>query len=200
MVEYAKKHSNLNSMEIEQLDIATEEIPSEYLDRFDHIFAFFVMHMVQDTRQAFRNMHKMLQPGGSIFLTFLEQTTIDDPIDKLSKNPEWSKYGLEDSISPHYYSANPRQEWENDLKETGFQNYRFFEDSDTFEFFGDEFDNLTLSLCVFLPNVPEKKQEDFKKIFRKLTREGKTIEIANREGTEIIKYNYKLCTILAWKA
>ncbi|XP_074042473.1 juvenile hormone acid O-methyltransferase isoform X3 [Leptinotarsa decemlineata] len=199
MVDYARKNSILPTMKIEQLDITTKQLPSQYINRFDHIFGFFLMHMVKDPKRAFLNMDKMLQPGGSIFLTFLEQTSIDDPIDKLSKNPEWSKYGLEDSISPHYYSANPRQEWENDLKETGFQDYKFFEDSDNFEFFGDEFDNLTLSLCVFLPNIPEEKQKDFKKIFRKLTREGKTIEIDYREGKEIIKYDYKLCTILAWK-
>nr|XP_023028333.1 uncharacterized protein LOC111516398 isoform X2 [Leptinotarsa decemlineata] len=47
MINYARKNSVLPWMEFGQLDIAAEQVPLEYLNRFDHIFGFFVMHMVR---------------------------------------------------------------------------------------------------------------------------------------------------------
>ncbi|XP_074042471.1 juvenile hormone acid O-methyltransferase isoform X1 [Leptinotarsa decemlineata] len=201
MVEYARKNSILPTMKIEQLDITTKQLPSQYINRFDHIFGFFLMHMVKDPKQAFMNMHKMLKQGGSIFQTFFERTPIDNTLEKLLKNPEWNTYGVEDLLSPYNSSPDPRQEWERNLKETGFQNYNFFEDSGSFQYHdSNEFDNLMLSVCTFLPNIPEEKQEDFKKYYRKLTRTGKLIDVQVVDGKEIISINYKLFITSAWRS
>ncbi|XP_074042293.1 uncharacterized protein [Leptinotarsa decemlineata] len=114
------------------------------------------------------------------------------------KNPEWNTYGVEDLLSPYYSSPNPRQEWERNLKETGFQNYKFFEDSGFFHYIDNEFDNLLLSVCTFLPNIPEEKQEQFKKYYKKLARTGKLINVQVVEGKEIISFNYKMFITSAW--
>nr|XP_023028331.1 juvenile hormone acid O-methyltransferase-like [Leptinotarsa decemlineata] len=200
MIEYAEKNSVRPLMKFKELDIETKYIPTEYLNRFDHIFGFFVMHMVKDPRQAFLNMHKMLKNDGSIFLNILEHTTIDEPMDKMLKIPEWKNFGLENSISPYYYSPNPRQEWERNLYETGFRNYEFFEDNGVYEFEDEEFDKFVLSVSVVLPTIPDHKLEYFKQIFRELTRKGEKVHIQQRNGKEIVSFDYKLFTISARKS
>nr|XP_023012467.1 juvenile hormone acid O-methyltransferase-like isoform X1 [Leptinotarsa decemlineata] len=200
MLEYAKQHYMRPSIKFDQLDITTKQVPSKYLNRFDHIFGFLLMDMVQDPKQAFHNMYRMLKPGGSIFQTFFEYTPVDDSVEKLTKDPEWNKYGVENLLSPYYYSPNPRREWERDLDESDFQNYDLFEYIDSYDFLdGNEFDNVFLSFCMFLPNIPYHKQESFKKVYRALTRKDKTMSFRVVDGKEIISLNYKVFVVSASK-
>nr|XP_023017269.1 juvenile hormone acid O-methyltransferase-like [Leptinotarsa decemlineata] len=134
MIEYASKNSTLPSVTFGQLNIAAKQVPLEYLNRFDHIFGFFVMHHVRQPRQAFRNMFDMLRKDGSIFLTFFKHIPSDATLDRLAKHPEWKQYGPENFISPYYYSPNPRQQWESDLSEAGFKCYELFEDIGKYEY------------------------------------------------------------------
>uniref|UniRef100_A0A6P7F9T0 Uncharacterized protein LOC114326252 n=1 Tax=Diabrotica virgifera virgifera TaxID=50390 RepID=A0A6P7F9T0_DIAVI len=52
-------------------DIANKSMPSEFENRFDHIFEIFAMHNVHNPNQAFKNIYKMLKPGGQVFINII---------------------------------------------------------------------------------------------------------------------------------
>nr|QYV43138.1 juvenile hormone acid methyltransferase [Colaphellus bowringi] len=199
MVDYAKQRSLHPLMKFVQMDMAAKEVPPEFLNRFDHIFGFFVMHLVKDPRQAFANMHKMLHQGGSIFLTFFEHIPLDDVFDRLSKHPEWGKYQQEYMISPYYYSPDPRKEWETVMKEY-FTKYELFEKQSSYEFLDEtEFKNITIGVNAVLANIPKEKVEDYKKAYIAETINGKSYSVESRNGEDIFKMKFKMYIVVATK-
>ncbi|KAG5891091.1 hypothetical protein JTB14_036982 [Gonioctena quinquepunctata] len=200
MVEYAKINSSHPLMKFVQMDIATKQVPSEYLGRFDHIFGFFVMHHVQDTRQALENMKNMLKEGGSIFLTYFEHTPIDHALALLAKHPEWKYYGHGDEISPYFFSPNPRRECERNLSDAGFKNYEVFQENESQEFFDEaEYDGLFMAVNTVLPEIPKEKIEEYKKMYLTLLKKGTNVIIRYKNGMPIIDLKYKMFITIAWK-
>nr|XP_023028332.1 juvenile hormone acid O-methyltransferase-like isoform X1 [Leptinotarsa decemlineata] len=200
MINYARKNSVLPWMEFGQLDIAAEQVPLEYLNRFDHIFGFFVMHMVRQPRQAFKNLLNILKEDGTIFLTFFKYIPFDVALDRLSKHPEWKQYNPENFMSPYYYSPSPREEWERDLVKAGFQVYELFEDSGIYEHVDEnEYDNLFHSTCTIMPSIPENKRKRFWKIYLDSTKNGIYNYVQIRDDRKIFFTNYTMFVATARK-
>ncbi|KAG5891089.1 hypothetical protein JTB14_036980, partial [Gonioctena quinquepunctata] len=123
--------------------------------------------------QALENMKNMLKEGGSIFLTFFEHTPIDHALAVLAKHPEWKYYGHQDKISPYFFSPNPRRECERNLNEAGFKNYEVFEENGSHEFSDEaEYDGLFMAVNTVLPEIPEEKIEEYKKMYLTLLKNG----------------------------
>ncbi|KAG5891094.1 hypothetical protein JTB14_036985 [Gonioctena quinquepunctata] len=200
MVDYAKKNSTHPIMEFVTLDIATQQVPSQYLERFDHIFGFLVMHMVKDPRQAYTNMKNMLKPGGSILLTFFKRTPCDHAFDRLTTHPEWGQYEQQRMISPYYHSLHPRQDLENDLIKGGFNHFELFEHNGSYEFLDEnEFDGLYIAVNAVLPYIPEQNAEEYKKIYLETMRTGKHISIKYRNGKTFVETKFEMFIVSAQK-
>ncbi|KAG5891092.1 hypothetical protein JTB14_036983 [Gonioctena quinquepunctata] len=199
MVEYARKNSTHPMMKFMQLDIATKQVPSQLLGRFDHIFGFLVLHLVKNPRQAFENMKSMLKEGGSFFLTFFEHVPYDEAFSRLAKHPEWGQYGHQENISPYYLSPNRRQEYERDLNEAGFRNYEFLEENGSFEFPDEaEFDDIYIAANPILPEIPEQRIEEYKKIYLTVSKNAANYSIKYRNGNPTGELKYKLFILSAW--
>ncbi|CAG9864134.1 unnamed protein product [Phyllotreta striolata] len=119
MIDYAKKEFKLPRSEVVKLDVCGE-IPSQFRERFDHIFGFNVIHVVKDPRKAFKNIKDMLKPGGSTFLTFFQHTPIEHSFVKLKNSPKWGRYDHNEMIPPYHYSASPLDEYQKDLEAAEF--------------------------------------------------------------------------------
>lgn len=50
MVRYAKKHYESPERAFVQFDIASEDVPPNFEEEFDHIFSFYTMHWVHKQR------------------------------------------------------------------------------------------------------------------------------------------------------
>ncbi|XP_051161276.1 juvenile hormone acid O-methyltransferase-like isoform X3 [Leptopilina boulardi] len=116
-------NSDEKRLTFEQMSIETTELPSEYIERFDHGISFFCLHWIADLKCAFENIFKMLKPGG----TFLSQHILlfngYNGYLKLSENSKYREY-LKDArrfITPLYFSKDPRGTLIKILQEVGFQ-------------------------------------------------------------------------------
>ncbi|KAG5890838.1 hypothetical protein JTB14_016216 [Gonioctena quinquepunctata] len=200
MVEYARKNQVHPSLKYYQLDIATKKVPDEFLNRFDHIFSFFVMHRVKDTKQAFTNMREMLKPGGSIFLTFFKNCPSDDIFKRMAEHPQWRKYEQEMMITTFYDTPNVREKYVEILNETGFANHELFEE-DAIYIFSDEeeFDNLFLSINSALPNIPEDKLKIYKKNYLEYAKTGKAVSIREQDDKIMFTVDYTMFITSAFK-
>ncbi|CAG9829228.1 unnamed protein product [Diabrotica balteata] len=123
MIDFVQSKINIPRVQFVVEDIANKHLPSEFENRFDHIFGIFAMHNVHDPNQAFKNIYKMLKPGGQVFVSCFDHKPVDEAFAKLAEHLKWKKYG--DHTSAYYYKADPKSEYEKDLAEAGFKDYIF---------------------------------------------------------------------------
>lgn len=76
-------------------------------------------------RQALTNVKNMLKPGGQLFFSAFEKVFTDDVFERLDQG-KWSKYNHEKAISPFYKYDNPAAEYENVIKNVGFEDCHIF--------------------------------------------------------------------------
>lgn len=50
-----------------QFNLSVQSLPEEHRERFDFVFSHMLMEHVSDAKQAYRNIHAMLRPGGAVF-------------------------------------------------------------------------------------------------------------------------------------
>ncbi|CAH1108135.1 unnamed protein product [Psylliodes chrysocephalus] len=189
MVEEAKKEFRMPRSNIVQMSI-DGNIPDEFHNRFDHVFSFLTMHLVQNPRQAFKNIYQILKPGGWMFLTFFERTPVDDVFDKISKNPKWSNYRQDEMISKYYYSDNPQKGYRKDIDAANFKDYHFNIEKDTYEFGSiEEMNNLAIAVNATIPNIPEELMSEYIAYFLKEVQNGKLVNLTNKDGKQCACFN-----------
>nr|XP_023017133.1 juvenile hormone acid O-methyltransferase-like [Leptinotarsa decemlineata] len=202
MVEYASKQATNDRMKFMSLDIACPNMPKEYINRFDHIFSFFVMHWVQNSRQAFSNMYNMLKPGGELFLFFVERTSADEVYDSLSKHPKWRKYDHERLISPFHFSTNAQKEYEKILCETGFSDYSLELKKWSYAFPSEKsFEELFFSTNPIIAEVAEQDREEYKRFYMEKMKNGSLnwASKCDETGKKIFHTSFKAFVVFAKK-
>ncbi|CAG9832733.1 unnamed protein product [Diabrotica balteata] len=201
MVDYARKNVVLPRSNFCQLDIATESVPDELKNRFDHIFSFFTIHMVKFPRLAFQNIHRMLKEGGQTFHVLYERIPTDAVFQKLSQHPKWGRCNQEMMISPYFDKENPRQHYEKDLKEAGFADIYFQEHRNLTYTFPNEkvLTDLFISINATLPYVPESELEEYKKDYLTIIRQRMKHAAAEKVIPNDLTAKYTLFVISAQK-
>lgn len=70
----------------------------------------------------------MLRPGGQLFFNAFAKVPQDDVFDILDKG-KWGRYENWKSHSPFYNHTDPRQSYEDLIKDIGFVNCHLFKES-----------------------------------------------------------------------
>lgn len=125
MIEFARKkyvHPKLSFLEF-NLDVELEKQSFKYVEPFDHIFSFYAIHWIRNQKLCMQNFHKLLRPGGDMFLLFLGQHPAYDVYVEQSKDSRWAKYMTDagQRMSPYHYSKDPAEELKRLLAECGFK-------------------------------------------------------------------------------
>lgn len=93
MIEYARKTQIHPKLSFEQFDLNVElEKQNLHLECVDHIFSFNCLHWVRNLRIGFRNLHKLLKPGGDMLVLFSLSNPIFENYKELAENSPWSGY------------------------------------------------------------------------------------------------------------
>lgn len=71
-LDMGKKIADISGMNIDFSchNILTEQIPTEWAEKFDLVLLRDVIEHLDDTRLALRNISKLIKPGGHLFVTF----------------------------------------------------------------------------------------------------------------------------------
>lgn len=125
MVEFAQKkyvHPKLSFQEF-NLNVELEKQPLKDAEPFDHIFSFYAIHWIRNQKLCMQNFHKLLLPGGDMFLLFLGQHPAYDVYVEQSKDSRWAKHmtDADQRMSPYHYSKNPEEEIKQLLVDCGFK-------------------------------------------------------------------------------
>ncbi|XP_028145595.1 juvenile hormone acid O-methyltransferase-like [Diabrotica virgifera virgifera] len=198
MLQYAKNIIKIPRSIVCQLDVNVRHPPLNMEDRFDHIFGFFLIHMTDNPRQAFRNFHRMLKPGGSLFLNFYERLPVDMMFHNLRSHPKWGKYHQEDAVSVYYYTQNPKEEYRKDIEAAGFKNYVYNNENHRHVFKSeDEFRDLYTSVNPILHNIPKEEYDEYIEDY--ITQYTPNFVITYEDGERTISTDYKMFVFHATK-
>ncbi|CAG9828874.1 unnamed protein product [Diabrotica balteata] len=61
MLEYAKNNINLPNTRFVQCDVGSKDIDDEFIEKFDHIFSFYCIHMIENIRTKGNNYPKEIR-------------------------------------------------------------------------------------------------------------------------------------------
>ncbi|XP_072389959.1 juvenile hormone acid O-methyltransferase-like isoform X1 [Diabrotica undecimpunctata] len=196
----AKRNIYIPRFATVELDIITKHIPRELQNRFDHIFGFFVIDVLHNPRQAFRNFHTMLKPGGSVFLNFFERIPVDGMFHNLRSHPKWGKYRQEDAISVYYYTQNPKEEYRKDIEAAGFKNYVYNDEIHHHVFKSEEeCRDLHTSVNPILHNIPKEEYDEYIEDYIKEKENTPIFRITYENGKRTISAEYKMFVFHATK-
>ncbi|XP_028133148.1 juvenile hormone acid O-methyltransferase [Diabrotica virgifera virgifera] len=199
MLEYAKNNINLPNARFVQCDVGSEEIDDEFIEKFDHIFSFYCIHMIENISEAFKNLYKMLKPGGQMFLTVMEYSLADMAFHKLSEVPRWEKYGKRTTVSPFYYSESPKEEYIKLLQTAGFKNYVLETERIDFELGGEDmWQKLCIAINPLLPKIAAEELEDYKLEYLNQLRKSTSFSFKNNNSN--ISTNFNMFIIVANKS
>lgn len=163
MIDYVKTNILEPRATFMVFDISSDTVPEEFENRFDHVFGFFVMHWVKNTRHAFQNMHKLLKPGGQLFLTFIDETSADPVYFDFLKHSKWSKYNHEWLISPYFNHPDPENEYKKQLVQAGFEQFEYQREKKIYKFPNEEsFKGFCLSVNPVLKEVSKDEYDEYK--------------------------------------
>ncbi|CAG9838417.1 unnamed protein product [Diabrotica balteata] len=200
MLEVAKNVINIPRSTVCELDVTARHPPLNMENRFDHIFGFFLIHMVENPRQAFRNFHTMLKPGGSVFLNFFERIPVDGMFHNLRSHPKWGKYRQEDAISVYYYTQNPKEEYRKDIEAAGFKNYVYNDEIHQHVFKSEEeCRDLHTSVNPIVNNIPKEEYDEYIEDYIKEKENTPIFHITYENGKRTISAEYKMFVFHATK-
>ncbi|KAJ8919547.1 hypothetical protein NQ315_002168 [Exocentrus adspersus] len=202
MVQFAKEAHRDAKVEFVQLDVSCEEVPVDFEACFDHIFSFYTLHWVSKQRQAFKNMYRMLKPGGDMLLCFLANNPIYDVHLYMSEHPRWKTYMKKEYICPYHGKKDPEKTVEKLLKETGFTSHVCRVEKRSYYF--PNVDIMKKSFFAVNPIVhrlPPKEVQDYMDDFLEKIKHLNdiTIEIVNN-NEEGVHLRYDLLVIFASKS
>ncbi|XP_074036879.1 juvenile hormone acid O-methyltransferase isoform X2 [Leptinotarsa decemlineata] len=165
MVDFARTNFQDPKVSHLQLDISTENLPCDLENRFDHVFSFFCFHWIQKPEQAMKNIHKMLKPGGEMFITFMERNPFDQPYKNLSKYEKWAKYGHEFFISPFHHSNNSYDAWKDAVQKSAPFEDCIFSLDETHFLYDDEkdFEDTWTAVNPIFNSIPDEDREEYQR-------------------------------------
>ncbi|KRT84896.1 methyltransferase, partial [Oryctes borbonicus] len=120
MIVLAKKESQEEEIEYQILDIMDERRIEKMQSQFEHIFSFFVAHLIPDNRAFFNGLWKMLKPGGQVFVTMFSDHCFKRSFYRQSKEDKWAKYIQPETIFTDY-TDKPDEYLRGLLTDVGFQ-------------------------------------------------------------------------------
>ncbi|XP_037298408.1 juvenile hormone acid O-methyltransferase [Manduca sexta] len=97
-------------------------LPLDMIGKFDHVFAMYVFHWIQDHETAFTNIYKILPKNGEFFAIFLGHCDIYSIFQILAKKKKWSEYmkNIDQFLSLYHDYEDPDIAIERMLKKIGF--------------------------------------------------------------------------------
>ncbi|KAG8262252.1 juvenile hormone acid O-methyltransferase-like [Homalodisca vitripennis] len=127
MTQHGLTHHADDRVTFDTLDIGSDishfMLNDEYSKGFDKIISFYVMNWVRDLPTGVKNLFKLLKPGGQALLMFPVNRNFQKTYRIISDRESWREYfkNITRNISPYLNGEEPCTEFQDILKESGFE-------------------------------------------------------------------------------
>ncbi|KAL7042050.1 hypothetical protein ACKWTF_000997 [Chironomus riparius] len=165
ILECARENFGSESMEFHQADISSISCCQNFgNEEFDNITSFYCLHWIQNQKQTFANIHKLLRPNGVAIINFLIETPLFDIYERLSKFKKYREYmkDVKQFISPYHHEEQPLEMVRKYCKNAGFI-INHMEIREKIYFYRDEqqLKEALKSVNPFTKRMPQKLQQNF---------------------------------------
>ncbi|KAB0803557.1 hypothetical protein PPYR_00527 [Photinus pyralis] len=98
MVKYANDHYGCEAITFRKFNFLTDQIPSDFQERFDYVFSFWALQYLSDYTYGFGRILQMMKSGGDALLVFPASCQFFDMYKVVWTSPKWSKFIEKDDI------------------------------------------------------------------------------------------------------
>lgn len=120
MVTFAReKYGDGKKFYFHVLDIESSNL-SDKLDYFDVVTSYFVFHWIKNYKQAIKNAHSFLKPGGIFHLYFVIDHSLAKFFNELATKYKSMEVTINQNYPPVLNDANFQENFECTIREQGF--------------------------------------------------------------------------------
>ncbi|KAF5290678.1 hypothetical protein FQR65_LT01968 [Abscondita terminalis] len=121
MIDFANATYGSETFSFKVVDLG-REVPEEFVNYFDFVFSFWALQWIQDQRQLYTNIRRIMKPNGQMFLTYIAKSKLYDIYQMVWNKPEYSKYITDFTTAQSCYqkSKDPISELKVILEENDF--------------------------------------------------------------------------------
>ncbi|EFN83053.1 Uncharacterized protein yxbB [Harpegnathos saltator] len=202
--QYMTDYGNLNYADDKRLsfkvfDIETELLPNEEIEQYDCVVSFSCMHWCRDIKRAFRNIYKLLRPGGKALIEFMAHHDSFESYREMKKEPQYEPYMTDiNRYIPYFqYCKDSRASLRKILEETGFHVIHCSERQTTYTYENRQTLRAhVLAVDPFISNMPDNLKDRYMddlmdevmttEIVRLHKKKQQTPENENKNGSEKI--------------
>lgn len=165
MIDFAKTNNASDKIEYHVANIKKWHTLDKWSEQISKVMSLFCLNWVNNQEEAFRNIYRLLKPGGEAALLFVLSTSFWDSYKLLIDNPKWSKY-LKDA-NPHipesHFKKYDASYYHNLLENIDF-NVVICKDENKTYVFQDDGDcrDSVFSISGFSNYIPDNLKSEFK--------------------------------------
>ncbi|ODN06194.1 Juvenile hormone acid O-methyltransferase, partial [Orchesella cincta] len=196
MLDFAKQKYSHPRITYAKGDIE-KDFPFENV-KFDKIFSIYVLHFISDIRNALKEFHHILKPGGYFGFTLVPKSYYRRSFKILAESEKWKEYmkGYQDHVLQwmEYEDEKGQEALSAILHEAGFEIVKLEVVQRSFKFDNmNTYLELYLSINPFLKTIPEDLHKLFKDDLRRLVTEFAGIPFDSEEI--VSKYEFVLAVV-----
>ncbi|XP_048505821.1 juvenile hormone acid O-methyltransferase-like isoform X2 [Athalia rosae] len=167
MVNFGKERYRDNGrLSFVKLNIEAPDLPEDLIGQFDHVTSFYCLHWCQDMRQVFKNIFRLLRPGGTTLLAFLANNPGFYAYEVLAAMPRYQPYmkDVERYIPVFQHTDRQRETLKALVKDVGFEVHHCSRRERSYIFNSpDILSKYILAVNPFIERMPTDLREDYKK-------------------------------------
>ncbi|XP_041973299.1 juvenile hormone acid O-methyltransferase-like [Aricia agestis] len=176
MVDFANEHFGGDGINFRLLEIG-QQLPSEFVSTFNHVFAFFSLQWMTDQRLAFSQVYDILTKDGDCLLLIVGRSAVLYDVYKiLARSPKWCRWvkGLDNVLSPYHDCDNPEEKIREIATEVGFKNIFVQCDNTSYKFdSAEDFKGTIAGINPF--KIPKELYEEYLEEFLSVAMEQRYI-------------------------
>ncbi|XP_037041112.1 uncharacterized protein LOC119077870 [Bradysia coprophila] len=170
MLDYASLHFSHPRISFAKLDIESENDVNNVLreyGQFKRITSFFALHWALKQYVVMEHIFSLLQPGGEVLMTHIQNHPLFEHYADMSERPKWSPYRLDMKrfIAPYFRKENPEKELYMRVERAGFVDINIVLKKRIFHFDSQVFLDSIIAIAPFLDEISESLKREFLQIY-----------------------------------
>ncbi|KAG4074700.1 hypothetical protein HA402_008798 [Bradysia odoriphaga] len=170
MLDYASVHFSHPRISFAKLDIESENDVNEVMRQygpFKRITSFFALHWALKQYVVMEHIFSLLQPGGEVLMTHIQNHPLFEHYADMSERPKWSPYRVDMKrfIAPYFRKENPEKELYMRVERAGFVDIDIVLKKRIFHFDSQVFLDSIIAIAPFLDEISESLKQEFLQIY-----------------------------------
>lgn len=165
MIDFAKQNNASDKIEYHVADIENWSTLDKWSEQISKVISVYCFNWLDNQEEAFRNVYRLLKPGGEAASLFILSTRFWDSYKLHIDNPKWNPY-LKDAtdinVPASHYKKLDGSYYRDLLEGLGFNVVVCEDENRTFSFADDDHCRGSIFVCGLTKHIPDDLKREFK--------------------------------------